>query len=135
MSVFDTIKKAFTGDNQPTPNEQTIDQKLAPSPDTYIAAIEAERVEKDYYLRRDPYGPIEDRQAFTGLNYYPPDPTFRFTLPLNRVEPEPLTFQTSTGDERIYYRIGTVKFQVEGQPALDDFGHQEAQLVFRADRL
>ena len=117
MSIFDTLKKAFTGNNQTVQNEQTTQQKSEPSPHTYIAAIEAERVEKDYYLRRDPYSPIEDRVSFAGLSYYPPDPAFRFTLPLHPVEPEPLTFQTNTGDERVYQRIGTVEFEVEGQPA------------------
>ena len=117
MSIFDTLKKAFTGDNQPGQNEQTSEQKSEPSLDTYIAAIETERAEKDLYFRRDPYGPIEDRQNFTGLKYYPPDPAFRYTLLLHRAEPEPITFQTSTGDERVYYRVGTVEFEVDGQPA------------------
>jgi uncharacterized protein (DUF1684 family) len=117
LRIFDTLKKAFTGDDKLTPNKPTAEQKSEPAPDTYVAAIEAERAEKDYYLRRDPYSPIEDRQSFTGLNYYPPDPAFRFTLALNPVEPEPLTFQTSTGDERVYQRIGTVEFEVEDQSA------------------
>jgi len=117
LSIFDTLKKAFTGDNQPGQNEQTSEQKSEPSLDTYIAAIETERAEKDLYFRRDPYGPIEDRQNFTGLKYYPPDPAFRYTLLLHRAEPEPITFQTSTGDERVYYRVGTVEFEVDGQPA------------------
>jgi uncharacterized protein (DUF1684 family) len=117
--LFNAIKKAFTGDKQPDPEGPLPTSSRPPlsSEETYIAALEAERAEKDRYFRRDPYGPIEDRQSFTGLNYYPPDPAFRYTLPLRRVEPEPLPFQTSTGDERIYYKIGTVEFEVDGQPA------------------
>lgn len=119
MSFFETIKKVFTGNEKPDSQDSSpASAKLNLSPqETYIAAIEAERAEKDMYFRRDPYGPIEDRTNFSGLNYYPPDPAFRFTLPLQRAEPEPLTFQTSTGDERVYQRIGTVEFEVEGQTA------------------
>jgi uncharacterized protein (DUF1684 family) len=117
LSIFETIKKAFTGDKQ-AGTEETLPTVAAAFPEeTYVAALQAERAEKDMYFRRDPYGPIEDRENFAGLHYYPPDPAFRFTLPLKRVEPQPLTFQTSTGDERVYQRIGTVEFEVEGQPA------------------
>jgi uncharacterized protein len=117
LSIFDTIKKVFTGDTEQNTADVTTEAEAVMSSDTYIAALEAERAEKDISFRRDPYGPIEDRQKFTGLNYYPPDLAFHFTLPLHRVEPEPLTFQTSTGDERVYYRLGTVEFEVEDQPA------------------
>lgn len=117
MSIFDTIKKVFTGDEEQNTDHVPIDPEPAISSKTYIAALEAERAEKDVYFRRDPYGPIEDRQNFTGLKYYPPDPAFRYTLPLHPFEPEPITFQTSTGDERVYNRIGTVEFEVNGQSA------------------
>lgn len=118
MSLFETVKKVFTGNKQLVSENSLPMSKPTPSPEeTYATALAAERAEKDMYFRRDPYGPIEDRQSFTGLNYYPPNLAFRFTLPLQRVEPEPLTFQTSTGDERVYQRIGTVEFEVEGQPA------------------
>lgn len=118
MSLFETVKKVFAGSKQSASENSSPAAKSAASPEeTYVAALEAERAEKDMYFRRDLYGPIEDRQNFTGLNYYPPDPAFRFTLPLQPVEPAPLTFQTSTGDERVYQRIGTVEFEVEGQPA------------------
>lgn len=115
MGILDNLKKAFSGEKEAQPSNPS---KPTRSPEEiYIAALEAERAEKDYYLRRDPYSPIEDRASFTGLNYYPPDPRYRYTLPLSRVEPERLTFQTSTDDERVYLKIGTVEFEVEGQPA------------------
>lgn len=119
MSIFKGLKKVLGGNKSSDPNNLLpAELKLTSAPeDSYVASIEAQRAEKDYYLRRDPYSPIEDRVNFIGLNYYPPDPALRFTLSLHRVEPEPLTFQTSTGDERVYQRIGTVAFEVEGQPA------------------
>jgi uncharacterized protein (DUF1684 family) len=118
LSIFDTIKKAFNSDNKHDIEITSSEPKPIQSPEaTYMAALETERAEKDMYFRRDPYRPIEDRQNFSGLNYYPPDPAFRFTLPLQRVEPERLIFQTSTGDEREYQRLGTIEFEIEGQPA------------------
>jgi hypothetical protein len=115
MGILDNLKKALTGAKDTPPASPA---QLTKSPEeTYLAALQAERAEKDYYLRRDPYSPIEDRLNFAGLKYYPPDPKYRYTLPLQRVEPEPLTFQTSSGDERIYLKIGAVQFEVEGQPA------------------
>lgn len=133
MGILDNLKKTFSNDK----NTQSANlAKPSKSPEeVYIAALQAERAEKDYYLRRDPYSPIEDRQAFSGLNYYPPDPKYRYTLPLFPVEPEPLTFQTSTGDERVYFKIGHVEFEVEGQPArlsvYKSEEHDELFLPFR----
>ncbi len=114
MSILDALKKALSSDKKQSP---TLESPSTPSPDqTYSLALEAQRAEKDYYFRRDPYSPIDDRVNFNGLVYYPPDPALRLTLPLQRVEPEALTFQTSTGDERIYLKMGVVEFEVEGQP-------------------
>ena len=133
MGILDGLKKMFGGD-QPTPETQPGSQPL---PDSfYIDTIEADRAQKETFFRSSPYSPIEDRINFSGLDYYPVKPEMRLTLPLDRADnPEPLTFQTSTGDERIYYRLGTVSFEVEGQPAQlaiyksDD--HDELFLPFR----
>ena len=55
---------------------------------------------------------------FVGLDYYPADPAYRYALTLQPAETqEELTFQTSTGDEQLYHRIGTIAFEVEGEPA------------------
>ena len=136
MGILDGIKKIFSGDDTATHDDHTDHGHHEPSPTFYIDSIEANRVEKDRFFRSSPHSPIADRVNFTGLNYYPPDPAYRMTLPLNPVdEPEPLTFQTSTGDERIYYRIGTVNFEIEGQPAIltiyQSEHHEEFFLPFR----
>jgi hypothetical protein len=116
MGILDNIKKVFTGDDATSVEPPQSEQKELPT-SFYLDAIEAQRAEKDRFFRSSPYSPIEDRLNFSGLNYYPPDPNYRFSLPLQPVEePEPLIFQTSTGDEQTYYRIGTVEFEVEGQP-------------------
>lgn len=136
MSILDNIKKIFAGDDAPShPQPDQVEPKPLPE-SFYLDTIEAGRVEKDRFFRSSPYSPIEDRVNFKGLDYYPPNSAYRYTLPLNRAEqPEPLTFQTSTGDERAYYRLGTVEFEVEGQPAqlaiYKSEDHDELFLPFR----
>jgi uncharacterized protein (DUF1684 family) len=137
MGLLDSIKKVFSGGDEPPAEEPQASEAKA-SPDSfYIDSIEAHRAEKDRFFRTSPYSPLaEDRLNFTGLNYYPPDPAYRYILPLERAEQlEPLVFQTSTGDERTYYRLGTVEFEVDGQPArlaiYQSDEHDELFLPFR----
>ncbi|MGH2542494.1 MAG: DUF1684 domain-containing protein [Ardenticatenaceae bacterium] len=107
------------------------------SQESYIAFLEEQRAEKDYFFVHDPYSPLvpEERHDFAGLNYYPPDPSYQYTLDLQYAEPDPVTFQTSTGAQQHFHRIGVITFEVEGQPAQlaiyrsDD--HGELFLPFR----
>lgn len=130
MGFLDQLKRTFSGSQEPGENDEAShahhhhehepEVKEEVSTEAYIAALEAQRAEKDSFFRMSPYSPLEpeDRQGFTGLDYYPPDPGFQYALPLQpAAEPEPLTFQTSTGDEQNYFRIGTVTFEVEGESA------------------
>ena len=117
MGILSNIKKAISGGD----TEETKPAEVAPRemPESfYIDTIEAERAQKETFFRSSPYSPIEDKINFKGLDYFPPNPAFRYTLTLNRADsPELLTFQTSTGDEQEYQRLGTVEFEVEGQAA------------------
>jgi len=117
MSILAGIKKIFTG-QKPEPVQQVNadpDQEKS-SELFYIAGIEEERRMKDQFFRTDPHSPIEDRANFEGLDYYDPNPDYRYTVPLQPAETqEKLTFQTSTGDEQTYYRLGTIEFEVEGE--------------------
>lgn len=117
MSILKNIKKVLSGHS----TEMADNTPVAPkemSASFYSDTIEADRVEKDRFFRASPYSPLEDRSNFTGLNYYPPDPAWRFELPLQAAEQvEELTIQTSTGDEQTYYRAGVIEFEVEGQVA------------------
>ncbi len=136
MGILSSIKKIFS--TEKTNNNPTTQQPptTEPSPTFYIDTIEAHRAEKDRFFRSSPHSPITDQLNFTGLNYYPPDPDYRYTLPLEpTAEPQPLTFATSSGDEQLYYRIGTVTFEVEGQTAqlalYKSDNHDELFLPFR----
>lgn len=126
MDLWDRIRRTVEGDDEPQPAHSHPaephahaghdDQTLA---ETYITALEVNRHDKDHHFHHDPYSPIphDERETFNGLNYYPPNLDYQFTLTLDREEPEPVTFQTSTGDQQRYFRVGTVRFEVEGQPA------------------
>ena len=115
MSILDNIKKVFGSQKTDPVAEPTTASKELPA-SFYIDTIEADRVEKDRFFRTNPHSPIEDQINFGGLDYYEPDPDYRYTLTLQPAETqEELTFQTSTGDEQIYHRLGTIEFEVEGE--------------------
>ena len=81
-------------------------------------ALLAHRERKDEYFGEDPHSPIppDEREAFDGLAYYPPDDDYRFVLPLHEHdEKEPITVATSTDGEREYLRWGEFRFSVDGE--------------------
>lgn len=83
-------------------------------------ALLAERAAKDAFMGEDPNSPLahEQRHAFTGLAYYPPNPALRLELPLDRDGPhDAVTLETSTGESQQYQRAGKIQFSVEGAAA------------------
>jgi uncharacterized protein (DUF1684 family) len=123
MGILDNIKKAFINDKEQEPinvtgNNASSRSEQERSSEVYLASLESQRMEKDHFFKHGPYSPIEDRTNFSGLDYYPPDPVYRYVLPLQKADqPELLTFQTSTGDEQTYNRLGTIEFEVAGETA------------------
>lgn len=78
------------------------------------------RAAMDEFMAHDPHAPLdeEQRDAFAGLSYYPFNSSLRLELPFDRDVPdEPIVVDTSTGESQEYRRAGTVRFEVEGQPA------------------
>ncbi len=76
------------------------------------------RRRKDEFFGGDINSPLspEQREAFTGLNYYPENPLLRF-----EVEIEPFAEQvevqmpTSGGETRTFLRFGRIHFEVDGR--------------------
>jgi hypothetical protein len=71
---------------------------------------------RDRLLRTHPQSPIEDRDAFAGLDYFPPDPAFRIGA---RFKPsssdEEMVIDTGGEDGAIsYQRAGTLHFELAG---------------------
>jgi len=83
-----------------------------------LPSLEEWRRERDRLFRDHPQSPIEDRAAFKGLDYFPPDPAFRVAarlLPPD--EPGELVIDTGGEDGAIRYRqAGTLAFELGGSP-------------------
>jgi uncharacterized protein (DUF1684 family) len=78
------------------------------------------RKAKDKYFQSGPGSPLtpEQKKEFAGLKYFPENAALRFELPLERYpDPQKITMQTSTGGTQDYFKVGQVKFQVDGQDA------------------
>ena len=89
---------------------------------SYQAAIGGYRAEKDAFFKSSPHSPIpaEEREAFTGLPYYPIDEDLVFDG--LKLEPyagdEPSSFQIPTSDAKLRpaHRAGTFSFTLGGAP-------------------
>jgi uncharacterized protein (DUF1684 family) len=86
----------------------------------YAVALRGQRAAKDRFFQSDPYSPLaeNERAELKGLAYFEPNLGLRFELPLARSgTPQTLLMQTSSGDEQSFEEIGTISFEVDGQPA------------------
>jgi uncharacterized protein (DUF1684 family) len=94
------------------------------------------RKDKDEFFRLSPHSPIpqQDRDDFTGLTYFEPDPALVFTVQPTSVEPTPVMIQTTSGDARTYHRIATATIAIDATDvtlALYSTGHDSLFLPFR----
>jgi hypothetical protein len=80
--------------------------------------LEAYREEKDAFLRDHPNSPLPEaeRERFEGLNYFDPDPAYRFELELAELDEEqPVTVETTADGEREYVARGVFAFDLDGE--------------------
>ncbi|MFB6119707.1 MAG: DUF1684 domain-containing protein [Halobacteriaceae archaeon] len=78
--------------------------------------IRQHRAEKEEYLREHPQSPVAETETFDGLQYFAPDPAYRFELTLDEfADHEAVSVGTSTGGQRTYYRWGEFAFTVGGE--------------------
>jgi len=80
--------------------------------------LEYERENKDIFFRKHFQSPIPvgERAGFKGLDYYPPDPKYRFELALNEhKEKEKIKVQDTQENERIFLRWGEFRFKIGGE--------------------
>ena len=83
--------------------------------------IERERREKDWFFAEHWQSPIppEDRVRFEGLEYFPPDPKYRFEIELHEHEDRRTIKMSYTGGEvKEFIRWGEFRFEVDGQEAV-----------------
>ena len=91
--------------------------------DDWRAALLDHRAEKDAYLADHPQSPLppDEREAFEGLDYYDPDPSYRFVRSLHESDdPERITVETTTDGSKEYLAVGRFRF---------DLGDAERTLV------
>ncbi len=78
------------------------------------------RKAKDNFFRTAAQSPLtpEQKKDLAGLHYFPENPALRFELPLERyANPERITMQTNTGATQQYFKLGQVRFKVNGEDA------------------
>jgi uncharacterized protein (DUF1684 family) len=86
-------------------------------PEGYVEGIHAGRSQKDRDFVVDPDSPIPAglRNAFHGLQYWPVDPRYRLTVPLQEFESkERFTIVTTLGEPRPCERFGRLAFRLDG---------------------
>ena len=87
-------------------------------PDGYAAELRAKREEKDEFLAEHPQSPVppEHREAFSGLDYFDPDPASRVEATVAvHDDPEPVPMETTAGNEVRYVRTATFGFELDGR--------------------
>jgi hypothetical protein len=85
--------------------------------DDWRAALVDRRAEKDAYLADHPHSPLpaDEREGFEGLDYYDPDPDYRYVLDLETADdPERVVVETTADGEREYVAAGRFRFDLDG---------------------
>jgi len=96
---------------------------------------ERAREEKDAFFAQHWQSPIppQDRPRFKGLQYYPPDPSYRFELELHEHRKKQAVRMTCTkGDEQDFIRWGEFRFKIgEKEQALQAYkSNREEETLF-----
>jgi len=111
-------------------------QKAEPSYEQQILTWRAEKDEAFKTSRESPLKP-EQRASFSALTYFPPDQNYRVAAALRVAEKDDqviVTMPTSTGKLRDMRRVGSIEFNLKGQPlslvAFTDAGDNTVRRLF-----
>ena len=83
-----------------------------------MSELEHFRKNKDEFFRTDHHSPLtpEQKQHFTGLNYFSKNPDLDLTVEVERFDKgDVVQIQTNTGDVQTYERFGRFNFTLEGE--------------------
>ena len=86
--------------------------------DKWMAYIKKMREEKDRFFATDWQSPIppQERSKFTGLIYYPPDPSYMFALTLfEHKDKQVIQIEDTGGNLRDFLRWGEFRFTINGE--------------------
>ena len=83
----------------------------------YTERLEQERKDKNGYMLSSNSPLIEeDKQNFTGLNYYPIDEEFKVTARIEKTNnKQPIFIESTTGEQLKYIPFATATFELKGQ--------------------
>jgi len=82
------------------------------------ANLERARGRKDTFFAQHWQSPIpaRDRLRFKGLEYYPPDPSYRFELEIHEhPEKQAMRMAYTKGNEQDFLRWGEFRFKIDGK--------------------
>ncbi len=85
-----------------------------------MTELEAFRSEKNEFYASHPQSPLtrEQKQGFTGLNYFPEEASLRLEVKVDEFPvKDSFEMQTSTGDVQHYKKFGRFRFDVDGTEA------------------
>ncbi len=88
------------------------------APSDFMSRLEAHRAEVDSTMRFEPGSPFNRDTSVTyhGLNYFPPNPEFRFECVLHRYTiPTPVTVMGTKGEMRSEVKYGYFEFEYKGR--------------------
>ena len=92
--------------------------KVCPAVSGWKNRIEEDREFKDGFFASHTQSPIppEEREGFKGLDYYPPDPAFRFELELHEdTDKKQRKMVYTRGEEHEFLRWGEFRFKIAGR--------------------
>ncbi len=91
---------------------------VVPPPAGWNARVLADRTDRDRSFRESPDTPVlsQDRESFRGLEYWAPDPGYRFVGKIELYESrEPFEIITTSGKLRRCEKYGRVTFELDGE--------------------
>lgn len=84
----------------------------------YLAEIQEERRDKNTFMRHDDQSPLsgEQKEVFSSLNYFEPDPAYRIEARAEENEEKDLlVLPTSDNKQKPFKKWGYAVFELEGQ--------------------
>jgi uncharacterized protein len=80
----------------------------------YIQHVAKEREEKDRFMRTSAESPIQNKESFKGLEYFPPDPRYKIIADLHPIESRKVVvLNTSDGKEERYIEYAYAEFTLD----------------------
>lgn len=82
---------------------------------SYIADIKKDRKKQDHFMKTSKVSPIENKETFTGLKYYEPDPKYKVIADLVPIENKKVVaLSTNDGKEQQYVEYAHALFNLDG---------------------